>query len=143
MYIKQLAVPDTQKAQNKHQLGTSLVVQWLRLLAPKAQVQSLVRKLDLTRHNSKTAKTRHNQLKECNLQNFFLKLAIIRSIKINLCYRKYHKIYIYNDQSLLNFSQFSCSVMSVCLRPHALQRARLPCPSPTPRVYSNSCPSSR
>ena len=28
------------------------------------------------------------------------------------------------------------------LRPHGLQHIRLPCPSPTPRVYSNSCPSS-
>ena len=36
--------------------------------------------------------------------------------------------------------QFSCSVMSDCLRSHGLQHARLPCPSPTPRVYSNSCP---
>ena len=32
--------------------------------------------------------------------------------------------------------------MSNSLRPHGLQHARLPCPSPTPRVYSNSCPSS-
>ena len=39
--------------------------------------------------------------------------------------------------------QFSRSVMSDSLRPHELQHARLPCPSPTPRVYSNSCPSSR
>ena len=38
---------------------------------------------------------------------------------------------------------FSCSVMSDSLRPQGLQHARLPCPSPTPRVYSNSCPSSR
>ena len=36
--------------------------------------------------------------------------------------------------------QFSRSVMSNSLRPHGLQHARLPCPSPTPRVYSNSCP---
>ena len=36
--------------------------------------------------------------------------------------------------------QFSCSVMSDSLRPHGLQHARPPCPSPTPRVYSNSCP---
>ena len=28
------------------------------------------------------------------------------------------------------------------LQPHELQHARPPCPSPTPRVYSNSCPSS-
>ena len=26
------------------------------------------------------------------------------------------------------------------LRPHRLQHTRLPCPSPTPSVYSNSCP---
>ena len=39
--------------------------------------------------------------------------------------------------------QFSCSVMSNSLWPHGLQHARLPCPSPTPGVYSNSCPSSQ
>ena len=31
--------------------------------------------------------------------------------------------------------------MSDSLQPHGLQHARLPCPSPTPRTYSNSCPS--
>ena len=36
--------------------------------------------------------------------------------------------------------QFSCSVVSDSLRPHESQHARPPCPSPTPRVYSNSCP---
>ena len=35
--------------------------------------------------------------------------------------------------------QFSCSVMSDSLWPHELQHSRLPCPSPTPGVYSNSC----
>ena len=40
-------------------------------------------------------------------------------------------------------SQFSCSVMSDSLRPHGLQHSRLPCPSPIPRAYSNSCPSSQ
>ena len=39
--------------------------------------------------------------------------------------------------------QFSCSVMSDSLRPHESQHARPPCPSQTPWVYSNSCPSSR
>ena len=39
--------------------------------------------------------------------------------------------------------QFSPSVMSDSLRPHGLQHARPPCPSPTPRAFSNSCPSSR
>jgi len=36
--------------------------------------------------------------------------------------------------------QFSCSVVSNSLWPHGLQHARPPCPSPTPRVYPNSCP---
>ena len=36
--------------------------------------------------------------------------------------------------------QFSCSVVSDCLRTHGLQHTRPPCPSPTPGIYSNSCP---
>ena len=39
--------------------------------------------------------------------------------------------------------QFSRSVVSDSLRPHESQHARPPCPSPTPEVYSNSCPLSR
>ena len=39
--------------------------------------------------------------------------------------------------------QSSCSVMSDSLQPHGLQQARLPYPSPTPRVYPNSCPLSQ
>ena len=37
--------------------------------------------------------------------------------------------------------QFSRSVVSNSLRPRGLQHARPSCPSPTPRVHSNSCPS--
>ena len=36
--------------------------------------------------------------------------------------------------------QFSHSFVSDSLWPHELQHARPPCPSPTPGVYSNSCP---
>ena len=39
--------------------------------------------------------------------------------------------------------QFSRSVMSNSLRTHGMQHTRPPCPSPTPGVYSNSCPLSR
>ena len=35
--------------------------------------------------------------------------------------------------------QFICSVVSDSLQSHGLQHARPPCPSPTPRVHSNSC----
>ena len=39
--------------------------------------------------------------------------------------------------------QFSHSVMFDSLQPHESQHIRPPCPSPTPGVHSNSCPSSR
>ena len=39
--------------------------------------------------------------------------------------------------------QFSHSVVSDSLRPYESQHARHPCPSPTPRVHSDSRPSSR
>ena len=39
--------------------------------------------------------------------------------------------------------QFSCTLVSDSLWPHGLQHTRLPCPSPTPEVHSNSCPLGR
>ena len=39
--------------------------------------------------------------------------------------------------------QFSSSVVSDSLWPHESQHGRPPCPSPTPGVYSNSCPLSQ
>ena len=39
--------------------------------------------------------------------------------------------------------QFSRSVVSDSLQPHGRQHARPPCPSPTLRAYSNTCPSSQ
>ena len=58
--------------------------------------------------------------------------------------------FCYNPKTALKFFaitlssvQFSHSVVSDSLRPHELQHARPPCPSPTPRVHSDSRPSSR
>ena len=45
-------------------------------------------------------------------------------------------------QPLSSSVQFSCSVMSDSLWPHESQHTMPHCPSPTPRVYPNSCPSS-
>ena len=45
--------------------------------------------------------------------------------------------------SEMNSVQFSRSVVSNSLWPHESQHTRPPCPSPTPRVYPNLCPSSR
>ena len=51
----------------------------------------------------------------------------------------FFKSMLYKTRSV----QFSSSVVSDSLWLHGLQHARLPCPSPTPRAYSNSCPLSQ
>ena len=75
-----------------------------------------------------------------------------------VCYLMYHGVcllpkkisyidYTYSSSFLLEFPgisvQFSRSVMSNSLQPHELQHARPPCPSPTPGIHSDSCPSSQ
>ena len=50
---------------------------------------------------------------------------------------------LFKCQSTNQFSQFSHLVVSDSLRPHGLQHASPTCPSPTPGVFSNSCPLSR
>ena len=44
------------------------------------------------------------------------------------------------NYTIILLVQFSHSVVSNSLWPHGLQHVRPPCPSSTPRVYSNSCP---
>ena len=64
-------------------------------------------------------------------------------INVNWC-SHYGKEYGGSSKTKMKTAiQFSCSVMSDSLRPYGLQHARLPCPSPTLRVYSNSSPLSR
>ena len=46
------------------------------------------------------------------------------------------------SEALQLLFQFSCSVVSDSLWPHESQHSRLPCPSATPRVHSDSSPSS-
>ena len=53
----------------------------------------------------------------------------------NLCYSRIN----YNPGSV----QFGGPVMSDSLWPHGLQHTSLPCPSPTPKACSNSCPLSQ
>ena len=64
-------------------------------------------------------------------------LFLISSISI-LQFSTYRS---FTSFSLVQFSsvQFSCSVVSNSLRPHELQHARPPCPSPSPGVHSDSC----
>ena len=60
----------------------------------------------------------------------------------------FQRRYTSGQQALKRFSilliiQFSCSVVSDSLRPHGWQHTRLPCPSPSPGVHSNSSPLSQ
>ena len=74
----------------------------------------------------------------------FKKITVIlkecfKKIKIYL----YHKKKIFLNRRTFGIIQFSLSVVSDSLRLHELQHTRLPCPSLTPGVYSNSYPLSR
>ena len=64
-------------------------------------------------------------------------------IKYNYCYKNLDIKRHFDSISFLSSFQFSCSVMSDSLRPHELQHARPPCPSPPTRVHSDSRPLSR
>ena len=82
-----------------------------------------------------------------------LTLKINVTHNVNVLKEKNHMIILRNSGWVISayvffsvhFSSFhfSRSVVSECLRPHELQHTRPPCPSPTPRFYSNSRPSSR
>ena len=54
-----------------------------------------------------------------------------------------HVCVIYSIRNIVSSVQFCCSVVSDFLWLHGLQHVRLCCPSPTPGVYSNSCPLSQ
>ena len=56
---------------------------------------------------------------------------------------KIYSVFILVLEGQFNSVQFSHSVMSDSLQSHETQHARPPCPSPTPRVHSDSRPSSQ
>ena len=80
-----------------------------------------------------------------------------QSLGISLaCLRNYEKVTVATREGIrgencvlsqrwvsVSSVQFSHSVVSDSLWPHESQHTRPPCPSQTPGVYSNSCPSSR
>ena len=53
-----------------------------------------------------------------------------------------HHHYHYQHPTIVSVQLRSFTQSCLTLRSHGLQHARLPCPSPAPRAYSNSCPSS-
>ena len=86
-----------------------------------------------------------------NLPGSTMERLVFFNIKVAYRIQGWEKCYVINTvyssltvcpPPIQSVSQFSRSVVSDCLRPHESQHARPPCPSPTPGVYSNSCPSS-
>ena len=65
---------------------------------------------------------------------------ILNSWSFSVVQQRLNKITINANYSSVHFSS---SGVSDSLWPHESQNTRPPCPSPTPRVYTNSCPSSR
>jgi len=63
--------------------------------------------------------------------------------RICIILRLHFSMTFLNDDDNYVSVHFSCSVVSNSSRLHALQHARPLCPSPTPRVYLNSCPLNR
>ena len=78
------------------------------------------------------------------LGNGFFKVLLLSPFPVlfvRVCFQQWsYSLHVHTQFSSV---QFSHSVVSNSLRPHEPQHARLPCPSPTPRVYPNSCPLSR
>ena len=71
-----------------------------------------------------------------------------RNMESSLHFSESHSSCLQKKDAATHFAglssvQFSCSVLSDSLRPHGLQLARLPCPSPTPGACSNSWPLSQ
>ena len=69
-------------------------------------------------------------------------LIIIHFSKPKECTKARVNLNVNYNLCMIQFSsvQFSRSVVSDSLRPHESQHARPPCPSPSPRVHSDSCP---
>ena len=94
--------------------------------------------------------TFHSFLIKANILVHTLQYFLICS-KVSIClhflnnFSFQSNLYIVSSLIFLKHTsvQFSCSVVFGSLQPHESQHTRPPCPSPTPRVYSNSCPSSQ
>ena len=83
-----------------------------------------------------------HEVKWDNQERAFSLVSIIAT-RICLTTKIYKDFYLCYLILIISSVQFSHSVVSDSLQPHEPQHTRPPCPSPTPAVHPNSCPSSR
>ena len=87
--------------------------------------------------------TKWNNGQRINFQNIQQLIELNARKKNNLIKKWAKNLNRHFSKEDISSVQFSRSVVSNCLRPHESQLARPPCPSLTPGVHSNSCPSSQ
>ena len=131
----------------------SFRIDWLDLLAVQGTLKSL-----LQHHSSKASilkkkfrimivkMTKNLENKSEKMQESINKdLEELKNKHTNNTITEIKRHLLLGRKIMTNLSsvQFSSSVVSDSLRPHELQHTRPHCPSPTPRVHSDSCPSSQ
>ena len=79
----------------------------------------------------------------CRLLEVYLKIEEIILRSTSFIWFEYSLMHMWRNRIMSRFSsvQFSRSVVSNSLWPHEPQHARPLCPSPTPEVHPNPCPS--
>ena len=112
----------------------SLVVQWLKLQASNAE-------------GTGSIPGRGTKIPHATWHGQKIKIIIIikntsEHLLYDICCSKTSRALFLTSLNIWDQSgsQFTHSVLSDFLRPHGLQHTRLPCPSPTPRASSNTCP---
>ena len=115
-------------------------IDWFALLAVQGTLQSL-----LQHHSSKVPILQHSAFFMVQLSHPYMTtgktIALILWEKVNFFMHCLLEVVAELPLFTEGSVQFSRSVMSNSLRPHELQHARPPCPSPTPGVHSDSRPS--
>ena len=81
----------------------------------------------------------HKHQKMCENQSDLLHYLLESSKTLSLFIQLFFSKDLRQKSEAISSVQFNCSIMSDSLQIHGLQHARPPCPTPTPRVYSNSC----
>ena len=121
---------------NEHPGLISFRMDWLHLFAVQGTLNSL-----LQPHSSKPSILQHSAFFIVQLSHPYMITGKCIALTRWIFFGRVMSL-LFNMLSQFCSVQFSLSVMSNSSWPYELQHARPPCPSATPEVHSNSCPSS-